>query len=211
MRTIPDLLERNRAWANACAQNDPQFFNRLCAIQRPDYLWIGCADSRVPANQILALEPGVLFVHRNIANIVVPGDPNCMAVVQYAIETLAVRHLIVCGHYGCGGVRAALDNEYGGSAHVERWLGPLRQLAVAHADSLSSLSTDEERWDRLCELNVIEQVRRLLSSDVLSAARLRGPSVSVSGLIYSLRDGLLQQLTTSASEPEAVVSRSHRP
>ena len=206
MRTIPDLLERNRAWANACAQTDPQFFNRLCAIQRPDYLWIGCADSRVPANQILALEPGVLFVHRNIANIVVPGDPNCMAVVQYAIETLAVRHLIVCGHYGCGGVRAALDNEYGGSAHVERWLAPLRQLAVAHADPLSSLSTDEERWERLCELNVIEQVRRLLSSDVLSAARLRGPSVSVSGLIYSLRDGLLQQLTMSASEPEAVAA-----
>jgi len=204
MKTIPDLLGQNRAWATAYAQTDPHFFDRLCAIQRPEYLWIGCADSRVPANQVVALEPGVLFVHRNIANIVVPGDPNCMAVVQYAIETLAVRHLIVCGHYGCGGVRAALDNNYDGAAHVERWLNPLRQLVLDHSADLSALAGDEERWDRLCELNVVEQVRRLLSSDVLSAARLRGTSISVYGLIYSLRDGLLRQLTQSASEAQPV-------
>jgi carbonic anhydrase len=198
MKTIPDLLEQNRVWAATYTTSDPQFFNRLCAIQRPEYLWIGCSDSRVPANQIVALEPGALFVHRNIANIVVPGDPNCMAVVQYAIETLGVRQLIVCGHYGCGGVRAALDNNYDGAAHVERWLTPLRQLAVAHFAELTQLPTDEERWDGLCEINVIEQSHRLLASDILSNARLRGTPVQVHGLIYSLRDGLLRQLTTNA-------------
>ncbi len=198
MKTIPDLLEQNRVWAATYTTSDPQFFNRLCAIQRPEYLWIGCSDSRVPANQIVALEPGALFVHRNIANIVVPGDPNCMAVVQYAIETLGVRQLIVCGHYGCGGVRAALDNNYDGAAHVERWLTPLRQLAVAHFAELTRLPNDEERWDRLCEINVIEQSHRLLTSDILSNARLRGTPVRVHGLIYSLRDGLLRQLTTNA-------------
>src|SRR5471030_255738 len=137
MKTIPDLLEQNRVWAATYTMADPQFFNRLCAIQRPEYLWIGCSDSRVPANQIVALEPGALFVHRNIANVVVPGDPNCMAVVQYAIETLGVRQMIVCGHYGCGGVRAALDNNYDGAAHVERWLTPLRQLAATHFAELT--------------------------------------------------------------------------
>jgi carbonic anhydrase len=200
MKTVHELLERNRAWAATYTTTDPEFFNRLCAIQRPEYLWIGCSDSRVPANQIVGLEPGVLFVHRNIANIVTPGDPNCMAVVQYAIEALRVKHLIVCGHYGCGGVRAALHNDYDGAAHVERWLTPLRQIAVAHTSELMALGTDEERWDRLCEINVIEQCRRLLSSDVLTAARIRGTGVSIYGLIYSLRDGLLQQLKSTTTE-----------
>jgi carbonic anhydrase len=194
LRTIAELLERNRVWASWRTAADPQFFDRLCEIQRPDYLWIGCSDSRVPANEIVGLEPGELFVHRNVANIVVPGDANCMGVVQYAIQTLGVRHVIVCGHYGCGGVRAVLANEFGGAHHVERWLAPLRHLAAAHAAELSACASDEERWARLCELNVAEQARRLAESDVLAWARLRGFAVFVHALIYNLRDGLLRDL-----------------
>jgi carbonic anhydrase len=194
LKSLPQLLDQNRAWAAAHRATDPRFFDRLAEIQRPDYLWIGCADSRVPANEIVGLAPGELFVHRNVANIVAPGDPNCMGVVQYAIETLEVRHLIVCGHYGCGGVRAVLDDNFAGAAHVERWLGPLRDLARTHAVELSECATDEERWARLCEINVIEQVRRLELSDVLVRARQRGVAVHVHGLIYGLRDGLLQVL-----------------
>src|SRR5437867_5605806 len=127
MRSLSDLLANNRAWAARQIEREPAFFERLCAIQAPEFLWIGCADSRVPANEIVGLAPGELFVHRNIANIVVPGDPNCMAVVEYAIETLGVRQLIVCGHYDCGGVRAALETTVKREPHVERWLSPLRQ------------------------------------------------------------------------------------
>ena len=207
MKTIPELLEQNRQWASQHVAADPRFFNRLSEIQRPDYLWIGCADSRVPANEIVGLAPGELFVHRNVANIVEPGDANCMGVVQYAIDTLAVRNVIVCGHYGCGGVRAALENKFDGSSHVERWLSPLRQLAVSRTGELAGCATDEQRWERLCELNVVEQVRRLLSSDVLARARLRGVAISVYGLIYSLRDGLLRELVTPIQkEQESVVT-----
>ncbi len=206
MKTIPDLLEQNRAWASAHTTADPRFFNRLSEIQRPDYLWIGCSDSRVPANEIVGLAPGEMFVHRNVANIVVSGDPNCMGSVQYAIETLAVREVIVCGHYGCGGVRAALDNKFDGASHVERWLAPLRQLAVTHSTELATCATDELRWERLCEINVVEQVKRLLASDVLAHARLRGISVNVHGMIYSLRDGLLRQLVSPPSAREPVVT-----
>jgi carbonic anhydrase len=194
MRTLPDLLELNRAWASRRTAADPRFFDRLSGIQRPDFLWIGCADSRVPANEIVGLDPGELFVHRNVANIVVPGDPNCMGVVQYAIETLAVRHVIVCGHYGCGGVRAVLDNRFDGAAHVERWLAPLRELAASRQVDLSSCATDDARWAKLCEINVVEQVQRLSHSDVLVQAQHRGSDVAIYGVIYSLRDGLLREL-----------------
>jgi carbonic anhydrase len=196
MKTIDELLEQNRAWAARRTAADPRFFDKLTHIQRPDYLWIGCADSRVPANEIVGLEPGELFVHRNVANIVAPGDPNCMGVVEYAIDVLHVRRVIVCGHYGCGGVRAVLDNTFGGSAHVERWLNPLRDIASTHAAELSSLASDDARWARLCELNVIEQASRLESSDVLAGARLRRITVTVHPLIYSLQDGLLHELAT---------------
>jgi carbonic anhydrase len=194
MKAIEQLIERNHLWSEAHRAADPEFFQHLSEIQRPDYLWIGCADSRVPANEIVGMAPGELFVHRNVANIVVPGDPNCMSAVQYAIEVLEVRHIIVCGHYGCGGVRAALDNEYGGAAHVERWLVPLRELAVQHQAELALRDTDVQRWDRLCELNVVEQVRRLLLSDVLVRAQLRGLPIAVYGMIYGLRDGILREL-----------------
>jgi carbonic anhydrase len=206
MKTIPDLLEQNRAWAKAHTVADPRFFNRLSDIQRPDYLWIGCSDSRVPANEIVGLAPGEMFVHRNVANIVVSGDPNCMATVQYAIESLSVREVIVCGHYGCGGVRAALDNKFDGAAHVERWLAPLRQLAISHSAELAACATDASRWERLCEINVVEQVQRLLASDVLAHARLHGIAVNVYGMIYSLRDGLLRQLVAPPARQESTVT-----
>ena len=194
MKAISQLLEQNRMWSEAHRDAEPTFFQHLSEIQRPDYLWIGCADSRVPANEIVGLAPGELFVHRNVANIVVPGDPNCMSAVQYAIEVLEVRHILVCGHYGCGGVRAALHDDYAGAAHVERWLAPLRQLALDHQNELSLREDDTARWARLCELNVMEQVRRLLQSDVVVRAQLRGVKISVYGIIYGLTDGLLRQL-----------------
>ena len=195
MKTLAKLLEQNRGWAASRIAADPHFFEHLCEIQKPGFLWIGCSDSRVPANQIVGLDPGEMFVHRNIANLVQPGDANGMAVVQYAIEVLEVRHVIVCGHYGCGGVRAALDGNFAGAAHVERWLTPLFQLAVARSSELDACATYEKRWDKLGEMNVFEQVERLVTSDVLSRARARGIGISVHGLIYSLRDGLLRPLT----------------
>jgi carbonic anhydrase len=207
MKTIQDLLAQNQSWAARHIADEPRFFDRLSEIQRPDYLWIGCSDSRVPANEIVGLAPGELFVHRNVANIVVPGDANCMATVQYAIEVLGVRHVMVCGHYGCGGVRAALENRFDGASHVERWLSPLRQLAVLRAGELAECATDVERWDRLCELNVIDQVRRLSATDVVSKARLHGVEIFIYGLTYSLRDGLLRELVTpKAAEQESVLS-----
>jgi carbonic anhydrase len=200
MKDLAHLLEQNRAWASGRRANDPQFFDRLCDIQQPKYLWIGCSDSRVPANEIVGTAPGELFVHRNVANIVAPGDANCMAVVQYAVERLDVRHIIICGHYGCGGVQAVLE---GGAsevpAHVQRWLSPLQHLAAARSVDLAEISDPAKRWRRLCELNVAEQVQRLLASDVLINAGLRGVEVIVHGWIYDLRDGLLRDLGVSRS------------
>jgi carbonic anhydrase len=195
MKTLEHLFQRNRAWAAARVADDPRFFDRLCEIQRPDYMWIGCSDSRVPANEIVGLAPGELFVHRNVANLVTPGDSNCLAAVQYAIETLSVRHVIVCGHYGCGGVIAAMETSTELTGPVERWLAPLRQLANSHVAELSAIEDLSERRARLCEINVCEQVKRLLSTDVLIKARLRGIDVQVHGWIYDLRDGLLRDLS----------------
>jgi len=194
MHTLQHLFDRNRAWAAARTAADAQFFDRLCEIQRPDYLWIGCSDSRVPANEIVGLDPGELFVHRNVANIVTPGDSNCLAVVQYAIETLRVRHIIVCGHYGCGGVLAALESGSQLTGHLERWLAPLRHLAGEHAAELSAIGDHAGRWRRLCEINVVEQVRRVCAADVVREAKERGIEVDVHGWIYDLRDGLLRDL-----------------
>lgn len=194
MKTLAELLGRNRAWAAERVAADPEFFKRLTGIQRPSFLWIGCSDSRVPANQIAGMDPGEMFVQRNIANIVAPGDPNSMAVVEYAISILGVRRVIVCGHYGCGGVRAVLDGDFGGAVHVERWLAPLRQIASDHATEIARIPSYEEKWNRLCEINVIEQVGRLQASDVLMSAKARGISITVYGLAYSLHDGLLRDL-----------------
>lgn len=199
MKYLSHLFESNRAWTARQTAQDASFFSRLASIQRPDYLWIGCADSRVPANEIVGLAPGELFVHRNVANVVKLDDVNCMAVVQYAIESLGVRHVIVCGHYGCGGVRSAMDG--GISGNVEKWLAPVRTLAREQSKALVEL-TDVQRWSRLCELNVIEQVRNVIASDVIQKAWSSGVEIDVHGWIYDVADGLLRDLGITASLPD---------
>lgn len=197
MRTLPELFARNAAWASAQTAADPEFFRRLAGIQRPGYLWIGCSDSRVPANVIVGLDPGEMFVQRNIANLVRTDDDNCMAVVEYAIDVLGVRHVIVCGHYGCGGVKAALDGRADGA--VGRWLAPLREVAASHASELAAIADPDRRWAKLCELNVHAQVEALSQSAPFARARSRGGDVALHGWIYDVTDGLLQDLEISRS------------
>ncbi len=192
MDHLADLFRRNRAWAAGCADSDPGFFARLRDIQRPDLLWLGCSDSRVPANEIVGLAPGELFVHRNVANLVPVTDLNAMAVIEYAVSSLRVSHIIVCGHYGCGGVRAALEGHQAGA--VALWLQPLRNLADEHRAELDALVPGRPRWDRLCELNVAAQVRAVAQSEVVESAWERGVELTVHGWIYDLADGLLRDL-----------------
>jgi carbonic anhydrase len=192
MFSLANLFENNRQWAERQTQRDPQFFDRLCDIQSPKFLWIGCADSRVPANEIVGLAPGELFVHRNIANVVPADDTNCMAVVQYAVEALKVEHIIVCGHYGCGGVKAALEGHLHGS--IERWIQHIRNVRSAHTAELDQLADPVARWRRLCELNVAAQVRSVGEIPYVREAWQRGQALAVHGWIYDLRDGLLRDL-----------------
>jgi len=187
-KTPATLLEANVKWSQERVAADAGYFHFLSALQAPEFLWIGCSDSRVPANVITGLEPGEVFVHRNVANLVHPAGLNCMSVLQFAVKALQVRHIIVCGHYGCGGVRAVVD----GSNHglVERWLAPVRDLFRQHQPELSSLPSDEARVDRVCELNVLAQVRSLCESAIVRSARERSQPLSVHGWIYRLSDGL---------------------
>ena len=189
---LRELLSSNRAWAERHRREEPDFFSKLTEIQRPDFLWIGCSDSRVPANEIVGRRAGELFVHRNVANIVHPYDPNCLAVVQYAVDTLEVKHIIVCGHYGCGGVRAALGPPV--QQPLESWLAPLRVLSAHEHAELDAMPDEEMRWHRLCELNVQAQVRNVAATPTVQAAWARGQSVTIHGWIYELHDGLLQDL-----------------
>jgi carbonic anhydrase len=195
---LGELFESNRAWAAAMVANDAGFFDRLAAQQAPEYLWIGCSDSRVPANEIVGLAPGELFVHRNVANVVVHTDLNCLSVLQYAIDVLGVRHVIVCGHYGCGGVKAALERSRHGL--IDNWLRHVLDVADKHADQLASLA-DAQRLDQLCELNVVEQVTNVGRTTIVEDAWARGQTLTVHGLIYDLRDGLLRDLQVSATKP----------
>ncbi|HLH41871.1 MAG TPA: carbonic anhydrase [Bryobacteraceae bacterium] len=197
MSGLAPLLENNRRWAALQTRRDPQFFERLCEIQRPDYLWIGCADSRVPANEIVGLAPGELFVHRNVANLVSPDDANCAAVVQYAVEVLSVKHIIVCGHYRCGGVEAALGGPSRGA--VEVWLNHLRQVRSAHAAELERLPDHAARWRRLCELNVAAQVQSVSRLPYVIEAWRRAQPLAIHGWIYDLRDGLLRDLSVGVA------------
>ncbi|MBV8842362.1 MAG: carbonic anhydrase [Bryobacterales bacterium] len=197
MPDLAELLANNRRWAGQQTQRDPQFFERLCEIQMPDYLWIGCADSRVPANEIVGLAPGELFVHRNVANVVSPGDPNCEAVVQYAVEALSIKHIIVCGHYGCGGVRAVLGEPLQGA--IDRWLEPVRYVRLAHAAELDSMPDVDARWRRLCELNVAAQVQSVSRIPYVREAWHRSKPLAIHGWIYDLRDGVLRDLRVGMS------------
>jgi carbonic anhydrase len=200
MKFLPRLFANNRAWAASQVERDPGFFGRLCSIQHPDYLWFGCSDSRVPANTIVGLDPGLVFVHRNIANLVPPGDANALSVLQYAVDVLQVNHVIVCGHYGCGGVRAAMGGVRAGEP-LEGWLAPLRALHAAHAAELASLPDEEARWRRMCELNVMAQVRTLEGLPTVAGAWRRGQPLTVHGWIYDLRDGLLHDLGVDLDGP----------
>jgi len=190
-----DLFDNNRRWAEAMLDDNPRFFADLVAQQAPRYLWIGCSDSRVPANEIVGLRPGEMFVHRNVANVVSPTDLNCVAVLQYAIDVLRVEHVIVCGHYGCGGVRAVLAGNSRGA--VQQWLQPIAGIRHKHRAMLDRLDNDECRADRLCELNVREQVRQVGLTSVLREAWRRRQDISVHGWIYRLHDGRLRDLDCS--------------
>jgi carbonic anhydrase len=200
MPWLAEIFRRNREWAAQRFETDPDYFKRLLHLQSPDFLWIGCADSRVPANVITGLEPGEVFVHRNVANIVDASDMNCMAVLQYAIEHLNVRHIIVCGHYGCGGVRAALNPPDHGL--VDYWLEPVRRLARIHEDALAVLDGQEARVNKLCELNVCEQVLNVSNSPIIQRAWARGEDISVHGWVYALNDGLLHDLRCGTTHPK---------
>ena len=204
--SLHHLFDSNRAWAAAITRRDPEFFLRLSRQQAPEYLWIGCSDSRVPANEIVDLLPGELFVHRNVANVVVHGDLNCLSVIQFAVDVLDVKHIIVCGHYGCGGVRAALRDEKHGL--VDNWLRHVQDVRLRHQAQLDELLTEEERFDRLCELNVVEQVVNVAQTTVVRDAWARGKALSVHGWVYGLGDGLLRDLRVTMTAPDEIQVRA---
>jgi carbonic anhydrase len=200
MPTVEPLFENNRNWSRSLTAQDPDFFPKLAAQQAPAYLWIGCSDSRVPANQIVGLPPGEIFVHRNIANVVVHTDLNCLSVLQFAVDLLRVRHIIVCGHYGCSGVGAALRGERIGLA--DNWIRHVQDVRDKHAAHLDALpAAGSRRHDRLCELNVIEQVANVCLTTIVRDAWARNQPLSVHGWVYGLSDGLLRNLHVSASNP----------
>lgn len=198
MTSLDEILQANRKWARQQVENDSDYFKRLTGLQAPQFLWIGCADSRVPANVITGLEPGEVFVHRNVANLVNPSDMNCMAVLQFAIEQLNVRHIIVCGHHGCGGVQAALTAP--SNSLVDYWLEPVRHLAQKHEEDLQRLPEPGERANKLCELSICEQVRNLSNSLVIRNAWRNKKKLEIHGWVYSLKDGLLKDLGCSYSD-----------
>lgn len=201
---LDKLLKQNRAWSERKREKDPQFFSRLVGQQAPEYLWIGCADSRVPANEIVDLEPGELFVHRNVANVVVHSDLNCLSVLQFAVDVLKVKHVIVVGHYGCGGVGAALTNQKLGL--INNWLRHVQDVAQKYDAELARETAAAARHDRLCELNVIEQVINVAQTTIVEAAWDRGQQITIHGWVYRLSNGLVRDLRMSVSSPDDIVS-----
>ena len=194
-----ELLENNRRWARAAVADDPEYFSRLAHQQSPQYLWIGCSDSRVPANQIIGLAPGEVFVHRNIANVVVHTDLNCLSVIQFAVDILKVRHIILCGHYGCSGVHAAMTKHRIGLS--DNWLRHVQDVAAKHGGELEKVAEEERRHRRLCELNAREQVENIAQCTAVQEAWERGQPLEVHGWIYDLKDGLIHDLNVSKSSP----------
>jgi carbonic anhydrase len=192
-------LENNRRWSDAIKRREPDFFSSLAAQQRPQYLWIGCSDSRVAANTIVGLKPGEIFVHRNIANLVIHTDMNCLSVLQFAVEVLEVRHVIVTGHYGCGGVQAAMEDRRHGL--IDNWLRHIQDIASLYEDVLSAIPDAEARFEKLCELNVVEQVINTSETTTVQDAWARGQEVTIHGLVYGLSDGILRDLDVSVEGP----------
>ena len=201
-RHLAELFARNRAWAAAVTRREPDFFERLAGQQNPRFFWIGCSDSRVPANEIVGLLPGEMFVHRNVANVVVHTDLNCLSVLQYAVDVLEVDHVMVVGHYGCGGVRAAWDGRPLGL--IDNWLRHVQDVAARHHDELRTLGEGAALYDRLCELNVVEQAVHVCRTTIVQDAWRRGRGLTVHAWVYSLRDGLLRDLGFSASAADDV-------
>ena len=200
MKLLKPLFDNNRRWAGRILEEDPKFFEQLAKQQNPEYLWIGCSDSRVPSNQIIDLMPGEVFVHRNIANIVIHTDLNCLSVLQYAVEVLKVKHIMVVGHYGCGGIKASMGTDRLGL--IDNWLGHIRDIYRLHKRDLESMDEDE-RFDRLCELNVMEQVANVTSTTIVQDAWARGQEVAVHGWIYSVENGLLSDLDVTVDNEMA--------
>jgi len=207
MKDLQELLAKNRVWAETIKANDPEFFNTLAQQQTPRYLWIGCSDSRVPATQLVGLRAGDLFVHRNVANVVAHTDFNCLSVLQFAVDVLAVNHVIVCGHYGCGGVKAAMENLHLGL--IDNWLRHVQDVMRSHEGLLSVITDDGRRLDKLCELNVIEQVLNVSRTTIVQNAWSRAQELAVHGWIYGIGDGLLRDLNirvTNQSELSEAVT-----
>jgi carbonic anhydrase len=202
---LKHIFENNQRWAEKMQQEDPQFFQKLASQQSPEYLWIGCSDSRVPANEIMGLMPGEVFVHRNVANVVVHSDLNCLSVIQYSVEVLAVKHIIICGHYGCGGVIAAMQHKEFGL--IDNWLRHLKDIYQRHEDTLENIGDEQQRLNQFCEFNVIEQVRNVCHTTIVQCAWRRGQELAVHGWVYGLTNGLLKDLNvtvTSAADLDAL-------
>ncbi len=206
MSVLKHLFDNNRAWAQHITRDDPDFFSRLAGQQAPRYLWIGCSDSRVPANQITGVGPGEMFVHRNVANVVVHTDLNCLSVMQYAIDVLNVTDIIVCGHYDCGGVLSALRNDRLGL--IDNWLRHVQDVAAKHRTELDALADEPARHRRLCELNVMEQVVNVSQTTVVSEAWARGRTLAVHGWVYKVTDGLLRDLGMCVTGPDDLTRRT---
>ena len=207
MRVLKPLFDKNRQWASKIKESDPDFFTRLSKQQHPEYLWIGCSDSRVPANQIVDLAPGEIFVHRNIANLVIHTDLNCLSVIQYAVEVLKVKHIIVCGHYGCSGVKAAVDNHEHGL--IDNWLRNIKDVYRLHQEKIDALQTEKDRLNLLCELNVVEQVANVCHTTIVQGAWKAGQELTVHGWAYSIEDGILKDLNVCVSN-SIDISQTHR-
>lgn len=204
MKDLKRLLDQNQVWAENIKANDPEFFQTLAKQQSPRFLWIGCADSRVPATQLVGMVPGEMFVHRNVANVVDHTDFNCLSVMQYAVDVLKVEHIIVCGHHGCGGVKAAMDNLQLGL--IDNWLRHVQDVLHEHEESLSRVEDENKRFDNLCELNVIEQVLNVGRTTIVQSAWQRGQELVIHGWIYGLEDGLLRDLGVSIDNPEEMTA-----
>lgn len=207
MRVLKNLFDKNKNWAEGVKKTDPDFFQNLSKQQSPEYLWIGCSDSRVPANQIVDVMPGEIFVHRNIANVVVHTDLNSLSVLQYGVDVLKVKHIIVCGHYGCGGVKAAMENKEHGL--IDNWLRHIKDVYRYHQKEIDALDDEKERVNLLCELNVREQVANVCHTTIVQGAWKAGRELSVHGWIYGIEDGLLKDLDLCITGPEEI-SRVHR-
>ncbi len=207
MRLLKHLFEKNKNWADNIKKSDPEFFTKLSEQQSPEYLWIGCSDSRVPANQIVDMLPGEIFVHRNIANMVIHTDLNCLSVIQYAVEVLKVKHIIVCGHYGCSGINAAMENKEHGL--IDNWLRNIKDVYRNQQNKIDALQNESAKINLLCELNVIEQVNNVCHTTIVQSAWKSGQELAVHGWIYSVEDGILKDLNVCITKPDEI-SKIHR-